>query len=149
MKNYFYCLKTAVIFFALLNISTATTHAQCKGFAKQSASQLNPYDLSGKIHSVVLQNGDHAEMSLSFYSGQSYRIIMNSGDAASGVSFLIKDADGKLLFNSALQPVRSTYDFVSESTQALTIEMIASETKEDTDVLATNCVCVMVGSKPQ
>jgi len=146
MKNNFYCLGAFAIFLFLFSISPA--QAQCSGFTKKSSDLLTPYDISGKAHKVVLQSGDHAELSFTFFSGQSYRIIMNSSDAANGIVFILKDAQNKMIYTSAADPNRLFYDFTSESTQQLTVEMIAPELAWDPNTISSNCVSVMVGSKP-
>ena len=145
MKKQFRFLKALAATALLIIVGAAPALAQCAGFAKKSAALLNPYDMEGKVHKVTLQSGDHAELSLTFMAGQSYRIVMNSSDAANGVVFILKDAEKKLVYSSASNPGSDYYDFVSEKTQPFTVEMIAKEKVLDQNTSASNCVSVMVG----
>ncbi len=91
--------------------------------------------------------GDHSELSLVFYSGNTYRIVMKSTQANGTVSFTIKDANNKLLFKSSTSHKADYYDFTSESTQQLTIEMIAADKAVEDDSTPSQCVLVLVGQK--
>lgn len=124
--------------------------AQCKGFAKEQITMLSPFVYSGKTNSTVLMPGDHSELTLTFYSGQTYRIIMKSTeDAVSSVSFTIKDASGNQIFKSNKNQKADYYDFTSESTQLLTIDMIVDESTllAEASTPPSQCVVVLVGHK--
>ena len=151
MKNHFYCLRAVVILFFLLSLNAAGALAQCNGFAKRSAAKLTPYNIDGTPHNVVLQSGDHAEISFTFFAGQSYRIFMNCEDAANGIVFFLRDSNRKLIFSSATRPDSGYYDFVSDITQQLTIEVIAKDIINDKaqETIASSCVSVMVGCKSE
>lgn len=144
MKNPMLLAVTALV----LGLS-ASANAQCKTLAKQSAVQIQPYDINGKVHTVVLQKGDHAEMSMTFFAGQSYRIMLNSADATEGVYFRVKNSDGAVYFTNASQPDVSYYDFISANTEQLIIEMIVPEGVQNSDEIASTCVSVVVGCKAQ
>ena len=148
MKNHFNFLKVTVSLALLIGLGASNAQAQCNGFTKQSEALLTPYDIAGAPRKVVLQAGDHAELSFTFFAGESYRIVMNTSNAAKGVAFILRDMNHKMIFSSATQPVDGYFDFISESTQSLIVEMIAADTK-GTEVMASNCVSVIVGCKPQ
>ena len=149
MKNHFNFLKVTVILLSLFSFSVVSVQAQCGNFTKQSAALLTPYDMDGAPHKTILQAGDHAELSFTFFAGQSYRIVMNSSDATKGVVFQVRDLNHKIIFNSATQALDGYFDFISETTQQLIVEMIAADGVKNGDIVASNCVNVIVGCKPQ
>jgi hypothetical protein len=72
---------------------------------------------------------------------------MKSTENAGNVSFTIKDANSNPLFKSNTVEKAEYYDFTSESTQQLTIEMMAAETRQENESSASQCVVVLVGQK--
>ena len=67
---------------------------------KKQITKLSPFIHNGQINSSVLLAGDHAELTLTFYSGQTYRILVSSQDVLGDVFFLMKDASKGQLFSS-------------------------------------------------
>ena len=147
MKNYFGAIKIILICFVFFSFASVTTFAQCKRFIKDQIPRLSPFVYSGRINSAVLLPGDHSELSLTFYSGRTYRIILKSQETIGDVFFVIRDANRKQLFSSDKLNRSDFYDFISESTQQLTIEMMVPERDSKSEVALSECVCVIVGEK--
>jgi len=150
MKNYFNSAKRSILIFFLAAIFVPfKTFSQCKRFVKEQIPRLSPFIYNGKKNSAILLPGDHSELSLTFYSGQTYRIILKAEETPGNVFFIIKDSNKNQLFTSNKLSKSDFYDFTSESTQQLTIEMIAPEpayeSKKEAEISA--CVCVIVGVK--
>ena len=63
---------------ALALVTSVNSFSQCKGFVKKQIPKLAPFIHNGQINSSVLLSGDHAELTLTFYSGQNYRILVSN-----------------------------------------------------------------------
>lgn len=124
----------------------ANVQAQCKTFIKNECKpKLDPYIYNGQLNSAVLNQGDIAELMLTFYSNQDYRIVVcddNLGD----VTFRLLDVQGKELFTNADHGYTDTWDFSTNSTQLLVVEVSVPEntTNEETK---SGCVSILVGFK--
>jgi hypothetical protein len=149
MKNHFTSAVIVLIVCAAFTSLSSNVSAQCKGFAKQQITMLSPFVYSGTTNSTILMPGDHSELSLTFYSGQTYRVIMKSADNPGTVSFTIKDANGNLVYKSDKTQQADYYDFTSESTQLLTIDMVVADNSlmADAGTPPSQCVVVLVGHK--
>ena len=146
MKNLSNPLRTILIgAIALLPFMDAS--AQCKGFVKKQIPKLAPFIHNGQINSSVLLSGDHAELTLTFYSGQTYRIMVASQEVLGDTYFVMKDASKGQLFSSKEQGKFDYWDFTVESTQQLTIEVIVPDSDSPTGLVPSGCVSILVGFK--
>lgn len=142
MKRIFRILAMATVCMMI----QANVQAQCKTFIKNECKpKLDPYIYNGQLNSAVLNQGDIAELMLTFYSNQDYRIVVcddNLGD----VTFRLLDVEGKELFTNADHEYTDTWDFSTNSTQLLVVEVSVPEntTNEDTK---SGCVSILVGFK--
>lgn len=142
MKRIFRILAMATVCMMI----QANVQAQCKTFIKNECKpKLDPYIYNGQLNSAVLNQGDIAELMLTFYSNQDYRIVVcddNLGD----VTFRLLDVEGKELFTNADHGYTDTWDFSTNSTQLLVVEVSVPEntTNEDTK---SGCVSILVGFK--
>jgi len=133
--------------FVLALVSAVDANAQCKGFVKKQIPKLAPFIHNGQINSSVLLSGDHAELTLTFYSGQTYRLMVTSQDVLGDVFFTIKDAGQKPLFSSKDQGKFDYWDFTVESTQQLTVEVVVPDTDVPSGLVPSGCVSILVGFK--
>ena len=146
--NSFYSFGAKIILIgAVALLTSATTFAQCKGFVKKQIPQLAPFIHNGQINSSVLLSGDHAELTLTFYSGQTYRIMVGSQETLGDVWFVMKDAAKGQLFSSKDQGKSDYWDFSVESTQQLTIEVMVPESDAPSGLVPSGCVSILVGFK--
>lgn len=136
-----------IVIGVLALIPTAGTFAQCKGFVKKQIPKLAPFIHNSQINSSVLLSGDHAELTLTFYSGQTYRIMVGSQETLGDVFFTMKDASKNQLFNSKDQGVFDYWDFSVESTQQLTIEVLVPDSDAPSGLVPSGCVSILVGFK--
>ena len=145
MKNLLSPAKTIVIG-ALALLTSVHSFSQCKGFVKKQIPKLSPFIHNGQINSSVLLSGDHAELTLTFYSGQNYRILVSNQETLGNVYFVMKDAGKNQLFSSKDQ--KSEYwDFTVESTQQLTIEVMVPDVDAPSGLVPSGCVSILVGFK--
>ncbi|MBP5667261.1 MAG: hypothetical protein J6X32_03850 [Salinivirgaceae bacterium] len=120
--------------------------AQCKTFIKNECKpKLSPYIYNGQMNSAVLNQGDFAELMLTFYSNQDYRIVVCS-DGLGDVTFRLLDLQGKELFTNADHNYTDTWDFSTNSTQLLTVEVSVPENTTDEEP-KSGCVSILVGFK--
>lgn len=142
MKRIFRILAMATVCMMI----QANVQAQCKTFIKNECKpKLDPYIYNGQLNSAVLNQGDIAELMLTFYSNQDYRIIV-CNDNLGDVTFRLLDIQGKELFSNADHGYTDTWDFSTNSTQLLTVEVSVPEntTNEET---RSGCVSILVGFK--
>lgn len=120
--------------------------AQCKTFIKNECKpKLAPYIYNGQMNSAVLNQGDMAELMLTFYSNQDYRIVV-CNDGLGDVTFRLLDLQGKELFTNADHNYTDTWDFSTNSTQLLTVEVSVPENTTDEEP-KSGCVSILVGFK--
>ncbi len=151
MKNFFNPSKIILIgAVALLTVTLSNVEgfAQCKSFVKKQVPKLAPFIHNGQINSSVLLSGDHTELTLTFYSGQTYRIMVDAQEVLGDVYFVMKDANKGQLFSSKEQGKKSDYwDFTVESTQQLTIEVMVPDNDAPSGLVPSGCVSILIGFK--
>ncbi|MBI3502165.1 MAG: hypothetical protein HY063_10245 [Bacteroidetes bacterium] len=150
MKNIFNSKRIILICAAALlfvTLSEVEGFAQCKGFVKKQIPKLTPFIHNGQINSSVLLSGDHAELTLTFYSGQTYRIMVGAQETLGDVWFVMKDASKTQLFSSKDQGKSDYWDFSVESTQQLTIEVMVPDSDAPSGLVPSGCVSILVGFK--
>lgn len=121
--------------------------AQCKGFVKKEISKLSPYIHNGQVNSSVLLSGDKAELTLTFYAGQSYRLLVSTHEALGKTYFIMKDATGKQLFTNKDKEGVGYWDFNVESTQQLVVQLVCPDQETASGVIPSGCVSILVGFK--
>ena len=130
-----------------VTLSEVEGFAQCKGFVKKQIPKLAPFIHNGQINSSVLLSGDHAELTLTFYSGQTYRIMVSGQETLGDVFFIMHDASKSQLFSSKDQGKFDYWDFTVESTQQLTIEVMVPDVDAPSGLVPSGCVSILVGFK--
>ena len=130
-----------------VTLSEVEGFAQCKGFVKKQIPKLAPFIHNGQINSSVLLSGDHAELTLTFYSGQTYRIMVSGQETLGDVFFIMHDASKSQLFSSKDQGKTDYWDFTVESTQQLTIEVMVPDVDAPSGLVPSGCVSILVGFK--
>ena len=146
MKNIF--KKTKVILVICLPfLYSVGAFSQCKGFVKKELPKLAPFIHNGQVNSSVLLSGDHAELTLTFYSGQKYRVMVSAQETLGDVYFVLKDAAKTQLFSSKDQGKFDFYDFNVESTQQLTVELIVPDVDAPSGLVPSGCISILVGFK--
>jgi len=127
------------------------SNAQCNSFAKKKClPTLAPYTHNGQLNSTQLGIGESADISMTFYSGQDYRLVVCSEAILEGVYFLLKDANQKELYSSK-DKTAQTFDFNVKTTQQMFIEVMVPESKKSNkggnDLVDAGCVSILVGFK--
>ena len=137
-----------LLFIGLIFSLQMTTFGQCKSFTKNECKpKLSPYIYNGQLNSAVLSEGDVAELLLTFYGGQDYRINICSHETLGKIQFQVFDTEKNLLFDNTKNDLRNTWDFKSNSTQQLIVRVTVPEEKNRSGMVQNGCVSILVGFK--
>ncbi len=141
-------MKTSIKFlfiFSLILGLQLNVSGQCKTFTKNECKpKLDPYIYNGQLNSAVLNEGDVAELMLTFYSNQDYRILVCGAEELGKIEFVLKDANGQELFTNADHDYIDFWDFRTKSTQQLTVEVHVPQTSNG-EQYKSGCVSILVG----
>ncbi len=138
MKN----LSLTLLFFISIR-----AFSQCDQFVGQECSPLlGSYNNEGKRNIAVLLPGDTAQLGVMFYKNHSYRIVVCAQQSLGKVEFRLLDNQGKLLFDSRQHNDPKYWDFNTQITQNLLIQLIVPSVAPN-QVAETGCVGVLVGFK--
>ena len=122
-------------------------NGQCRRFSKKNCRPLvYPYMHNGQMNSAVLFPGDSADIMLTFYSKQQYRLVVCSEEQLGDVSYKISDTERNVIFDSKTSDEK-IFDFNVESTQQLVISVTVPESKNTHDIDFQGCVAILVGFK--
>ncbi len=120
--------------------------SQCKTFTKNDCKpKLDPYIYNGQLNSAVLNEGDFAELMLTFYSNQDYRIVVCAAEELGKVVFRLVDSDGQVVFTNEDHALTDSWDFRTKSTQQLIIEVSVPERSKEEELTKSGCVSILVG----
>jgi hypothetical protein len=129
---------------AIAIILPIATQAQCKNFDEASCkTRLNPYVNYGNYVSTILTSGEYAELNMTFFSNQEYRLAICGLEKVKNLEFNVYDADHNLLFRNRDKGYTRVWDFKLESSQQLIIAIIIPEAKP----AISGCVAILNGIK--
>lgn len=131
--------------FVLLNILlSSTAFSQCSDFVNGNCvRKLKPFLFTGQAHNTQLLPEERTELTMIFYSGQSYRIMACTEASLGKVQFRLKDASNNIFYTN--KGYSNSWDFNVQTTQELTIEVITPPSDKGTNKSA--CVAILVGFK--
>lgn len=131
---------------SLLLMCTAA-QAQCKAFAKNKcAPDMAPYKFNENFNAAQLSPGDEAEVALTFYSGQEYRVAVCVHPILGEVNWKLVDENNKIVFESLADEPKHFFDLKAASTTQLRC-IVWVPTKAKTDMVHVGCVAIMQGFK--
>jgi hypothetical protein len=127
---------------------TGDVIAQCSKtwVKKKCVPKINPFIHNGQMNVTPLKEGGKLETTLTFYSGQDYRILVCSEETLENVSFVVSDMTGKVIFDSKQNNYTDVWDFKVKTTTDLKVEVNAGM-NEGGNGSATGCVSILVGFK--
>lgn len=138
-------ITSLIIVFLFLGFANQG-NAQCKGFTKKDCMPLlEPYIYNGQLNSALLNEGDVAELLLTFYGNQDYRLVICSQEVLGQVEFNLLDKDRNLIFSNKDHDYTSNWDFSSTTTQQLIVEVIIPESTSDGSSIVSGCVSILIG----
>ncbi|MCB0794417.1 MAG: hypothetical protein KDB88_06740, partial [Flavobacteriales bacterium] len=85
--------------------------AQCRSFAKNKCiPQLAPYKFNESFNAAQMAPGDEAEVNLTFYSGQQYRVMVCPHPILGEVNWKLVDGSNQILFESLADQPKAYFD---------------------------------------
>lgn len=147
-KNPIIIMRLIALIITLACFIPLTSQAQsCRKFAKKECiPTLTPYIHNGQLNSAMLFPGDKADMMLTFYSGQNYKLIVCNDEQLGDVTYRVLDLDRNELFNSKDKGTKE-FAFKVASTQQLIVEVNVPEGNSTIEMDFKGCVSILIGFK--
>ncbi len=122
-------------------------NAQCRSFAKNKCvPELAPYKFNESFNAAQLAPGEEAEVNLTFFSGQEYRVMVCTHPILGEVNWKLVDENNKIVFESLADEPKHHFDLKAASTVPMKVVVwVPNQTK--TDMVHVGCVAIMVGFK--
>lgn len=140
-------LRFLTLFIILISFSEFVG-AQCFSYAKHVCKgQLEGYLHDGNYNATVLSEGESAEISKTFFSGQKYRVAVCKVKSLPTVYFRIVDGENNILFDSKRNGNASYWDFEINNTQQLIVHVEVSENDPNSKTKVSGCVSILFGIK--
>ncbi|MBK6944600.1 MAG: hypothetical protein IPH21_07910 [Flavobacteriales bacterium] len=140
-------ILTQVIVAVLFVCSTTDALAQCRSFAKNKClPELAPYQFNETFNGAQLSPGDEAEVNLTFYSGQEYRVMVCAHPILGEVNWKIVDAYNKIVFESLADAPKRYFDVKSTNTAQMKVVVWVPE-KGNSSMVHVGCVAILMGFK--
>lgn len=140
-------LMNAAMVGAFLLMASAA-QAQCRSFAKNKCvPELAPYKFNESFNGAQLAPGEEAEVNLTFYSGQEYRVLVCAHPILGEVNWKLVDAANKTVFESLADKPKKIFDFKAASTTQMKVVVWVPPHSGKTDMVHVGCVAIMLGFK--
>lgn len=144
MKNF---IKLFIVLTLLLSFSTVAS-SQCKSFVKKNCLvDLEPYVYDGQLNSAILTEGDIAELLLTLYADQDYRILVCGQEILGDIEFNLFDTNRNLIFSNKDHEFTNNWDFKSNATQQLIVQVIIPKQDTNNNMLHNGCIAILKGFK--
>jgi len=141
MKKITYLLAIAALLAANLG------HSQCRSFVKNNCGEaMGDYVPAENFNAAKLQPGDVAEVEMTFYGGEDYRLLICSHELLGDIAFQVLDTEDNVLFDNAENEMTHNFDFKVEGTQNLKVKINVSS-NNDAALNPQGCVAILVGRK--
>lgn len=142
MKNLSYICFIA----ALLTAGSAL--GQCRNFVKKNCgSSMAGYVPAENFNAAKLYPGDVAEVRMTFYGGEDYRLLVCGAPILGDLNFQISDTEGELLFDNASDSAMTNYfDFRAAGTQDFIVKVVVPS-ENDAALDPQGCVAIISGKK--
>ncbi len=132
---------------AALVIICMGSYAQCRSFAKNKCvPTLAPYKFNETFNAAQLAPGEEAEVNLTFYSGQEYRVLVCAHPVIGDVDWKLVDTSGRIVFESKEGARKEHFDLKAADTAQMKVIVTVPE-RGRTDMVHVGCVGILVGFK--
>ncbi|WP_372752312.1 hypothetical protein [Labilibaculum sp.] len=119
--------------------------AQCNEYTKKECiPALTPYTFNGQLNNAVLSEGETAELQLTFYKDQEYRILVEGENNLGNIQFQLFDTDYNILYDNSDEDYTNIWDFMVESTDDFILRILVSK-DESKEKIESGCVSILVG----
>ncbi len=141
-------MKISKLFIVLiLAISFTNVYSQKRFVKNKCLPVLKPFVYNGQLNSANLAEGDIAELLLTFYGGQDYRILVCSQEVLGNVEFKLFDTNKNLIFSNKDHDYINYWDFTSNTTQQLVVRVKVPKQEDSGDIKQSGYVSILVGFK--
>lgn len=137
--------KLFQLFFILtISLGFATDgFAQCQDFNEKACDdRLSPFVNYGNYISTELSSGEYAELNMTFYADQQYRIAICGLEKQNNLEFRVYDSARQLLYKNTDDNHSRVWTFQVEDTQQLVIAVNLPENNEEP---VSGCVAILKG----
>ncbi|MCW5899966.1 MAG: hypothetical protein KIT10_11925 [Flavobacteriales bacterium] len=132
---------------AMLLLLAGAAQAQCRSFAKNKCvPDLAPYKFNESFNGAQLAPGEEAEVNLTFYSGQEYRVMVCVHPILGEVNWKLVDTNNKTVFESLADEPKKSFDFKVASTTQMRV-VVWVPTRGSSDMVHVGCVAILTGFK--
>lgn len=129
-------------------LTATAANAQCRSFAKNKCvPELAPYKFNESFNGAQLAPGEEAEVNLTFYSGQEYRVLVCAHPILGEVNWKLVDASNKIVFESLADQPKDHFDLKAASTTQMKVVVWVPPMKGKSDMVHVGCVAIMLGFK--
>lgn len=124
-----------------------TASAQCRSFAKNKCvPDLAPYKFNESFNAAQLAPGEEAEVKLTFYSGQEYRVSVCTHPILGEVNWKLVDQNNQIVFESLADNPKHSFDLKAASTVPMKV-VVWVPTRPTSELVHVGCVAVLLGFK--
>jgi hypothetical protein len=147
MLNVRTILKNAALA-GLFVVFAAQAQAQCRSFAKNKCvPELAPYKFNETFNAAQLAPGEEAEVNLTFFSGQEYRVMVCTHPILGEVNWKLVDANNQMVFESLADEPKHHFDLKAASTTQMKVVVWVPSKSGGSDMVHVGCVAIMMGFK--
>jgi hypothetical protein len=140
-------MERKAIIVLLIVMLPAFAFSQCRRFTKVSCiPALGEYIPNENFNSAVLIPGDQAELMMTFYAGQDYRVLICTEDILGEVDYTLSDESGKTIFDSKNMD-RGFMDFSVAKTQQVKVNLNVPDRPSTNQLIHEGCATVLIGYK--
>ncbi len=107
---------------------------------------LAPYKFNESFNAAQLAPGEEAEVNLTFYSGQEYRVMVCTHPILGEVNWKLVDQNNKIVFESLADRPKHYFDLKAASTVQMKVVVWVPGTGTS-DMVHVGCVAILVGFK--
>jgi len=138
-------IKKYIFLLLLWIVMPIVSLAQCNEYSKKECLPLlKPFTFSGQLNNAVMSQGETAELQLTFYKDQEYRLLVKGEDNLGKIQYQMYDTDYNLLYDSASEEFPIFWDFMVENTDDFIIRVIIPEGYSPKNI-ESGCVAILVG----
>lgn len=141
-------MKKFQLILSLVGLLTfGSAYSQCRTFVKNNCKEaMGEYVPGENFNAAKMSPGDEAEVQMTFYQGEKYRLLVCAHPVLGKLEFQVLDTEGNVLFDNTKKDLTDHFDFSVAGTQQFTIKMKVPKI-ENATLAPQGCVAILVGRK--
>ena len=138
-------MKKYIISFLFIFLITNVSYSQCRDFTyNEVVPKLDDFLLTGKYHSMELNEGEEVLIFKTVNRGLTYRFVVMSESNIPQPNFIISDWNNKVIFDNIKNNNSIMFDYKSLTTQRIKIIIKVPKSNSSTKM---GCVGLVIGVK--